>query len=254
MERFKQSIVKLENEVAELKLFQTKVQGSLPAKGGVHYCTGAQEFGEYDLDEIDTFRFAVIFGYQFNQGNPQNKDNKTYRYRLLNPTPELTAYLRVQGKTFTTDSDHPPYQTPVSVDTEHFEEYCMKKRGAPFALTDEIRKCLDSKLWEFVKDRGSDIDVSKDFRDEFYTDITIPFTHTYTLCPHVSFYITPLSNILDECIIHEITTKQVVFRIKYGNRIKSGEKADQLKNDIYSGLKLHYSISGVVKQNDNLLD
>ena len=77
MEKLKQTIYKVENEVAELKLFQTKLQGSLPEKGGVHYCTGAQEFGEYDLDEIDTFRFAVIFGYQFNQGNPQNKDNKT---------------------------------------------------------------------------------------------------------------------------------------------------------------------------------
>lgn len=247
-------IAKLEHDVAELKLFQTKLQGSLPTSPDVHYCTSSQEFGEYALDEIDTFRFAVIIGYQPIHGNPQNKENKTYRYRLLNPTPELTAYLRVQGKTFTTDSNQPPYHTPIPVNTENFEEYCMKKDGAPFALTDEIRKCLDTKLWEFVKDHGSDLDVSKDFRDEFYIDITIPFTHTYTICPHVSFYITPLSNMLDECVIHEITTKQIVFRIKYGNRIKNGEKIHQFKNDIYSELKLHYNISGVVKQNDNLLD
>ena len=250
MEKLKQTIYKLENEVSELRQFQTKLQGSLPAKGDVHYCTGAQEFGEYDLDEIDSFRFAVIIGYLFNQSNPQNKDNKTYRYRLLNPTPELTAYLRVQGKTFTTDSNP---QIAIPVNTENFEEYCMKKGGAPFVLTDEIRKCLDTKLWEFVKDRGSDPDVSKDFRDEFYEDITIPFTHTYTICPHVSFYITPLSNTLDECVIHEITTKQVVFRIKYGNYCKP---ANQFKNDIYSGLKLHYSINGIVDQQEikNLLE
>ena len=249
MERFKRTIAKLEDDIAELKQFQAKIQGSTQSSGDIHYCTGAQEFGEYALDEIDTFRFAVIFGYQYNQYNPQNKDNKTYRYRLLNPTPELTAYLRVQGKTFTTDSDKPPYQTPVSVDTDHFEEYCMKKMGAPFALTDEIRKCLDTKLWEFVKERGSDLDVSKDFRDEFYTDITIKFKHEYKISPHVSFYITPLSNTLDRCVIHEITTKEVVFRIKYGVNIDK-----TYKNDIYSGLKLHYSISGVVEENHNLLD
>jgi len=250
MERFKQTIAKLEQEVSELKQFQKELKGSPPAKNDIHYSTASQEFGEYLLDEIDTFRFAVVFGYQFNPGNTQNKDNKTYRYRLLNPTPELTAYLRVQGKTFNTDNN----QNPISINTDNFEEYCMKKGGTPFALTDEIRKCLDTKLWEFVKDHGSDLDVSKGFRDEFYEDITIPFTHTYTICPHVSFYITPLSHTLDECVIHEITTKQVVFRIKYGNRIKGGGKIDQFKNDIYSELKLHYSINGIVEQLDNLLD
>lgn len=251
MEKLKQTIYKLENEVSELRQFQTKLQGSLPTKGDIHYCTGAQEFGEYDLDEIDTFRFAVIIGYQPIQGNPQNKDNKTYRYRLLNPTPELTAYLKVQGKTFTTDSNQPPYHTSIPINTENFEEYCMKKGGTPFVLTDEIRKCLDTKLWEFVKE-SSDPDVSKEFREEFYTDITIPFTHTFTICPHVSFYITPLSNTLDDCVIHEITTKQVVFRIKYGNR----NKTHQFKNDIYSGLKLHYNINGIVDQEEikNLLE
>jgi hypothetical protein len=90
---------------------------------------------------------------------------------------------------------------------------------------------------------------------KFYADITIPFTHTYKISPHVLFYITPLSNTLDECVIHEITTKQVVFRIKYGN-INDGDSIGNYlyKQDIYSGLKLHYSISGVVKQNENLLD
>jgi hypothetical protein len=255
MERFKQTIAKLETDIAELKQFKTKIQGSTQSKGDIHYCTGMQEFGEYELDEIDTFRFSVVIGYQYNQYNPQNKDNKTYRYRLLNPTPELTAYLRVQGKTFTTDSEQPPYQTtPVSVDPENYEEYCMEKGGTPFVLTDEIRKCLDCKLWEFVKQHGSDADVSKDFREEFYIDIPIQFKNTYKITPHVSFYITPLSNALDECLIHEITTKQVVFRIKYGNIKNLVGKNPQYKTDIYSGLKLHYSISGVVEENQNLLD
>lgn len=249
MERFKQTIAKLENDVAELKQFQTKIQGSTQSKGDIHYCTGTQEFGEYDLEEIDTFRFSVVIGYQFNQASPHSKEHKTYIYRLLNPTPELTAYLRTQNTTFTMSN-----QYPININTENYEEYCMKKGGTPFVLTDEIRKCLDCKLWEFVKQHGSDADVSKDFREEFYIDIPIEFKNTYTISPHVSFYITPLSNTLDECVIHEITTKQVVFRIKYGNLHKNGQYNGQYKADIYAGLKLHYNINGVVEQNNNLLE
>jgi hypothetical protein len=40
---------------------------------------------------------------------------------------------------------------------------------------------------------------------------------------------------------------------KYGN-INKGGNLNPIKQHIYSGLKLHYSISGVVEQNDNLLD
>jgi len=235
MERFKQSIVKLENEVAELKQFQTKLQGSLPAKGDVHYCTGAQEFGEYDLNEIDTFRFLV-------SASPGQNNINTFSYYLLNSTPVIGNL----------STDY------ISVDIENFEKVFMKS-----VIGEEKRKCLQSKLWEFAvnlthgpnRSYTNHPELYKDMRTDFYTDITIPFTHTYTLCPHVSFYITPLSNTLDECVIYEITTKQVVFRIKYGVHIFSMGQIDRrYKNDTYSGLKLHYSISGVVKQNDNLLD
>jgi hypothetical protein len=59
---------------------------------------------------------------------------------------------------------------------------------------------------------------------------------------------------LDECKIHEITTKQVVFRINYGNISRGGKVAGQRNTDIFSGLKLHYTINGIVKQDDTLLD
>jgi hypothetical protein len=252
MERLKQTIAKLETDIAELKQFQTKIQGSTQSKGDVHYCASTQEFGEYALDEIDTFRFAVEIGYQYQQNQPGNKSTITYKYHLLNPTPELRAYLKTQGKhEFSMDHQY----TPILVNTENYEEYCMKKAGTPFVLTEEIRKCLDSKLWEFVKTHNSDPDTSRDFRSEFYIDIPITFEHEYTISPHVSFYITPLSNLLDGCAIHEITTKQVVFRIKYGNLpngVFSG--AHMGPRTIYSGLKLHYNINGIVKQDVNLLD
>ena len=237
--------MKLENDVSELKQFQTKIQGSIQSSGDRHYCTGAQEYGEYALDEIDTFRFVV-------SASPGQNNIMTYSYTLKNHTPELMAYLRVQGKYgFGTEY--------IPVDIEHVETYCMKKGGAPFVVTDEIRKCLDSKLWEFALDKNSTTlqtctnhpELVKHIRNEFYIDIPIKFKNTYIISPHVSFYITPLSNTLDECVIHEITTKQVVFRIKYGNLDKT---CTQYNKDIYSGLNLHYSIHGVVEQNGNLLD
>jgi hypothetical protein len=149
-----------------------------------------------------------------------------YSYTLRNPTDELSAYLRLQGKGFSTES--------IPIDPDTFEKYCMTNNGTPFVLTQEIRKCLESKLWEF-----------RLINNDFYIDITIPFKNTYTICPHVSFYITPLSNMLDEVVIIEITTKQVIFRIRYGTKHIS---------KIFTELKLHYSINGIVKQSDNLLE
>ena len=219
MERFKQTIARLENDVAELRQFQKEVKGFVQVKADIHYCTSSQEFGEYSLDELDTFRFVA--------GSNMGPNNiKMYSYTLRNPTDELSAYLRLQGKGFSTES--------IPIDPDTFEKYCMTNNGTPFVLTQEIRKCLESKLWEF-----------RLINNDFYIDITIPFKNTYTICPHVSFYITPLSNMLDEVVIIEITTKQVIFRIRYGNKHVS---------KIFTELKLHYSINGIVKQSDNLLE
>ena len=222
MDRFKQTIAKLENDVAELRQFQKEVKGSIQAKSDIHYSTSSQEFGEYSLDEIDTFRFRV-------SSNMGPNNIKMYSYVLNNPTDELSAYLRLQAKNFNTESIH--------IDPDNFEKYCMTNNGTPFVLTKEIRKCLESKLWDFNKG------------DNFYIDITIPFTLTYTICPHVSFYITPLSNMLDEVVIIEITTKKVIFRVRYGSMLSLGRMTT-----IFTGLKIHYNIIGIVKQNDDLLE
>jgi hypothetical protein len=243
MELLKKTITKLEDDVSELKEFKTKIQGSMPSRGDIHYCTGAQEFGEYDLNEIDTFRFLVT-------PRPANyactQSPKTYKYTLIPITPVIGN--------FTTDF--------IPVDIEGFEKFIMKSGN----FTEEKQKCLQSKLWSFAADLTREAgnqngnltidntpELYKDLPQEFYADITIPFTHTYKINPHVSFYITPLLNTLDECVIHEITTKQVVFRIKYGN-INKDANLNPIKQHIYSGLKIHYSINGVVEQNDNLLD
>ena len=252
MEEFKQTIAKLENDVTELKQFQTKIQVYANTKGDLHYCTGMQEFGEYDLDEIDTFRFAVASLPAGHQG-PQSP--QTYRYRLLNATPELAAYMQIQNMHW---AHH--LTEYISVNIENIEN-SMKKGGyTKLVITDEIRKCLDSKSWEFVADQefySPILHPMPEFvvKKEFYTDIPIKFEQTYKISPHVSFYITPISNSLDECLIHEITTKHVVFRIKYGNFPKGPCDGTHFKypNTIYSGLKLHYRINGVVEQNDNLL-
>ena len=112
MERFKQTISKLENDVAELRQFQKEVNGSGPAKADVHYCTSTQEFGEYSLDELDTFRFTVT--------SDMGQNNiKMYTYNLRNPTAELTAYLRLQAKYFNTER--------IPIDPDNFESYCMTK-------------------------------------------------------------------------------------------------------------------------------
>ena len=224
MDRFKQTIYTLEKEVAELKQTLQSIKGSPPAKSDFHYVSPSQEFGEYSLEELDTFRFSL------------SKYNGAYTLR--NPTPELTAYLALQGKSFTTESIH------HRIKPENFESYCMEEGGAPFVLTKEIRECLESKLWEYPSEYLPSPAKAVD-GGVFSTNITIPFKHSYKISPHISYYITPMPQLdsgIDSCEIKEITTKQVVFNIKYGN--------SKTVNNQYimtdPSLKLHYSISGIV--------
>lgn len=231
MEKIKQSIASLEKEMAQLKAEVTSVKGSLPLKENTHFVTGGKEYGEYSLEELDTYRFKVVAC--SGRGNTLQ-----YSYNLTNPTPELARYLSLQNKSFATQY--------ISIEPAAFESHCMNG-GTPFVLTAEIRKCLESKLWEFagsitpyagpeIAERLAKINP---INNTFSTIITIPLTQTYKILPHVSYYITPLplERKLDiVCEIKEITTKQIVFKISYGNSYPYKE------TDV---LKLHYAVSGI---------
>jgi hypothetical protein len=234
MEKFKQAIANLEKEMAALKAELASIKGSQPIAGNTHYVASGQEFGEYSLEELDTFRFKMVVC-----GGPANTFQ--YSYTLTNPTPELSAYLRLQNKTFATQY--------IPVEPDAFESHCMKG-DTPFVLTAEIRKCLESKLWEFagsVTPHAGAAEIAErlakvnPINNIFSTTITIPLTQTYKIVPHVSYYITPLplqGRSLDiSCEIKEITTKQVIFKISYGNSYPYKE------TDL---LKLHYGISGIL--------
>lgn len=239
MEKFKQSIATLEKEMADLKTELAAIKGAVPVAGNTHFVAAGQEFGEYSLEELDTFRFKMVVC-----GGPANTFQ--YSYNLTNPTPELSTYLSLQAKSFATQY--------ISVEPNVFEAYCMKG-NTPFVLTAEIRKCLESKLWEFassITPNAGAAEVAErlakinPINSIFSTTITIPFTQTYKIIPHCSYYITPLQlqgRSLDiACEIKEITTKQVSFKISYGNS-KPYKDYDNL-------LTLHYAISGVIDQPD----
>jgi hypothetical protein len=225
MERFKQTVVSLGEEVADLKRQLLTLRGTAPAKGDVHFATAAQEFGEYSLDELDTFRFyfvATTFG---------SPSVVHYTYRLTNPTPELAEYLRIQQKTFISSA--------IPVDPDEYEHCCMQQGGTPFVLTTELRRCLGDKLWEYAIDpqhiARTPPAVRSRFRTEFAACVVIPFKNTYKIPPHVAFYLTPFAVQGVKCAIKEITTKQVEFVLTYDSTLATGS------------LKLHYSISGPVE-------
>ena len=238
MEKFKQSIATLEKEMAQLKADLASIKGSVPVSGNTHYVAAGTEFGEYSLEELDTFRFKMVVC-----GGSANTFQ--YSYNLTNPTPELSTYLSLQAKSFATQY--------ISVEPDAFEAYCMKG-NTPFVLTAEIRKCLESKLWEFAgsvtphagaAEMAERLAKVNPINSIFSTTIVIPFTQTYKILPHCSYYITPLQlqgRSLDiGCEIKEITTKQISFKISYGNSYPYKE------TDL---LKLHYGISGVVAQEE----
>jgi hypothetical protein len=217
MDRLKQTISRLEKEVDELNQFHKKTMGIPASTGNVHYCTSSQEFGEYSLDEMDTFNFIV-------SGN--------YSYNLLNPTPELSAYLGLQGKTFGSHGN--------SIKPDDYEKYCMEQNGTSIVLTKEIRACLESKLWVFAAEQRSNYQppTDKTIKNNFSEDITISFKNTYQILPHVSFYVTPIMNTGITCSIKEITCKQVTFTIL------NNTPKEQTPED----LTLHYHINGIVEQ------
>ena len=224
MNQFKQKIADLEKNIDDLKTSLDELKCK-----NVHYATCSNEFGEYSLSDLDTFRFKV------------SKAGNFYTYTLTNPTPDLTTYLSLQHRAFTTHW--------IQVEPHAFEDYCMKG-NTPFVLTVEIRKCLESKLWEFAgMDSRKEIPGIKPI---FTTDVIIPFSprgstgnsrQAYVIPPHISYYITPLplqGRKLDITVeLKEITTKQAVFQINYGNAIPYAQT---------DNLKLHYAIMGIVEE------
>ena len=227
MDRLKQTISRLEKEVDELKQFHKKTVGIPPSTGNVHYSTSSQEFGEYSLDEMDTFNFAV----QSCKNNTTVPPTYQYIYTLMNPTPELSAYLGVQGKSFTSGQW-------CSIKPDDYEKYCMEKQGSPFVLTKEIRACLEQKLWVYYQYDNSQPNGDLDIKKYISEDITISFKNIYQIFPHVSFYITPIEHPGITCSIKEITCKQVTFTVL--NNLP--------KQQIPEGLTLHYHINGIVEQ------
>jgi len=229
MDRLKQTISRLEKEVDELKQFHKKTVGIPPSTGNVHYSTSSQEFGEYSLDEMDTFNFIVT-------SSLTSPSIYSYSYVLENPTDELTAYLRVQNKTFNTDS--------IPIKPDNFEKYCMEQKATPFVLTKEIRKCLESRIWTYSSApvprhlTNQPDPRDKNIKLDFSEDIEISFKNIYQIFPHVSFYITPIEHPGITCSIKEITCKQVTFTVL--NNLP--------KQQIPEDLTLHYHINGIVEQ------
>jgi len=227
MDRLKQTVSRLEKEVDELKQFHKKTMGIPPSTGNVHYCTSSQEFGEYSLDEMDTFNFTVT-------SSLTSPSIYSYSYVLENPTDELRAYLSVQNKTFNTSS--------IPINPDNFEKYCMEK-ATPFVLTKEIRKCLESRVWTYSSTPLPQHHNQPDNRDksiklDFSEDIEISFKNEYKILPHVSFYITPIEHPGIICSIKEITCKQVTFTAL------NTKPTQQISED----LTLHYHINGIVEQ------
>lgn len=207
-EKFKQKT--LEKEMAALKDELATIK-RLPVTGNTHYVSSSSEFGEYSLEELDTYRFKYVVS-----NGPGNISY--YSYTLTNPTPGISGFSTQY----------------IPVEPYAFESYVMK--GAPLGLTPENRKCLESKLWEFAKMA----DNSKGNRNNFTfsTTIVIPLTQNYKILPHVSFYVTPFAKSELTVEIKELTTKQLTFKINYGH---GGTTPD---------LKLHYSISGITQEPD----
>jgi hypothetical protein len=250
MEKFKERILNLEKNFEQLNSTVKSIKGSTISVHPSHYSVYDKEQGETPLDEFDTFRFIKFNADDMHMRNSENGNPYQIQnplYKLINPSKDLLPYIKnglnqvCPSLNNTTIIDRLniyshillSFSTMNENDFENsdFEMYLFPNHckygnsGFKIIVSNDIKKILDCKVWEFKPNYG------------FIQDITVDFKNTYKLLPHVSAYITPFTDANISVKIKELTTKKVVFTMTYGER-------DNL--DVPNSACLHWLVNGMV--------
>ena len=252
MEKFKERIVNLEKNFTSLRSRVASIQGTNISVHPSHYSVYDKEQGETPLDEFDTFRFVKLTD-KLQVKNSENSPPYTIHkalYKLTNPSKEMLPYIKSGfSQVFPSYnneqiiSQQKIYSVIVlsfSIDNESefensdFETYVFANKynrhgndyGFKINISLDIKKILDSKVWEFKPNY------------EFTQEISVDFKNTYKLLPHISMYITPFTDANISVNIKELTKKKVIFTMTYGKE----ENADVPNNAC-----LHWLVNGMVE-------
>lgn len=252
MEKFKERILSLEKNVVDLNSRVSSIQGTTVNVHPSHYSVYDKEQGETPLDEFDTFRFVKLTGsleVRNSESSPKYHIHKGL-YKLTNPSKEILPYIKSgfsqvfpsqnteqiisQLKIYSDIILSFPTDNESEFENLDFETYVFPNKdnrhygyvGYKINISPDIKKILDSKVWEFKPNYG------------FTQNITVNFKNTYKLLPHVSTYITPFTDANISVNIKELTKKKVVFTMTYGEDDNA---------DVPAKACLHWLVNGMVE-------
>lgn len=250
MEKFKERIVNLEKNIEQLNHAVRSIKGTTISVHPSHYSVYDKEQGETPLDEFDTFRFVK---FNADKGFRNSENGTPYQihnplYKLINPSKEILIYIKSGFSQVFPSQNNEQIISELKIyshillsfskdrgdfENSDFETYVYPNkdcRSVPYAykinISPEIKKILDSKVWEFKPNYG------------FTQEISVDFKNTYKLLPHVSMYITPFTDANISVNIKELTKKKVIFTMTYG-------KEDNA--DVPNNACLHWLVNGMVE-------
>ena len=251
MEKFKERIVNLEKNIEQLNHAVRSIKGTTISVHPSHYSVYDKEQGETPLDEFDTFRFVKFHVDNMNMRNSEGGNGYEIHkpfYKLINSSKELLPYIKNGlnqvcpsfNNTAIIDRLNIYSNILLSFSTDNesefensdFEMYLFPNHckygssGLKIIVSSDIKKILDSKVWEFKPNYG------------FTQEISVDFKNTYKLLPHLSMYITPFTDANISVNIKELTKKKVIFTMTYGK----GDNADVPNNAC-----LHWLVNGMVE-------
>jgi hypothetical protein len=232
MEAFKRSILQLFPKVDGLEARVQALEGSKPSYE-CQYRTGTGECGEIPLDDFDTFRF--LFSGKTPYPGTTSATPDGYLYILQNPTPDLIAEVRLQTPTQSSPEIRIYSRTPPEkfqdCDGTVFAHNLNNGQYNPLNLTNALKGKFAEKFFEVAAYTGTHQTFP------FTRTIEIPFQHTYSILPHVQYFITPLEGLKLSFRLSEITRKGCKFHVTYGGHSES----------ILTTGVLHWQVQGIVE-------
>jgi len=244
MDPYKQRVLTLEKRVNELELALIK---SHNLKDEIQFVSSDKEQGVIPLNEFDTYRFVRVKEWlmpEFIKANGSWKHGvvtNTNLYFLINPTKEIKELIEMtvgykinfakQLICFKFLGPKGDFEDEIT--NKRFTDiYLFWYQGGPcygkVNIIAPLYKEFDKKAFEIedlpyskpTKDTPYDLLLFEFInRNNYSASMTVDFKNTYSLLPHMSFFLTPIPSSNISVSLTALTTTFATFEFKYGKEV-----------------------------------
>ena len=264
MDSFKERLTTLEKKIKNLEL---NLCISHETETEIHVASIDKEMGVIPINELDTFRFVLAENWlmpEFSKSDGSWKHgmiSNANLYFLINPTQEikeLVEYSLNQKINFSTHvicfkyyGEKTTFESMIT-DKKIVDFYIFWYQGGPcygrILMVQPLYMVLNSKPFEIeelpkqkiTKNMPYDFIIFEFMNGINYkANLTVDFKNTYTLLPHISFFLTPFTTSSLKVSLKSLTTRQAVFELKYG------------KDLVETTTQFHWMASGSIQLTQN---